>query len=279
MKPASTHNRFVSLTINGVAAVQCIGYFVALTAATIVLGFLSPPILKSTGEINYPDRPVEELIIPVKLVPIPCPSQMLPQNCVAHMAIIIYLANNLLNVCPLYTLMTLATPKFVEKVKTGEPRDFYLGHLGLLLNIRRVDKRKSEIETKLDPVTFAATEGQLGEKVRWMKEEATRVMIQGFCKEGSFACVGNLIWKLQCLGLSETEHDIRLAHVILLYLSQEGQKKKKQNFAKCGKLGTHGGRKMNTPVSSHLVSEFVKLDFLSRMTSKDSFLRIPIIHF
>lgn len=92
----------------------------------------------------------------------------------SHMAIIIYLAN-LLNVCPLYTLMTLATPKFVEKVKTGEPRDFYLGHLGLLLNIRRVDKRKSETETKLDPVTFAATEGQLGEKVRWMKEEATRV--------------------------------------------------------------------------------------------------------
>lgn len=83
MKPASTHNRFVSLTINGVAAVQRIGYSVALTAATIVLGFLSPPILKSTGEINYPDRPVEELI-PVKLVPIPCPSQMLPQNCVAH---------------------------------------------------------------------------------------------------------------------------------------------------------------------------------------------------
>jgi hypothetical protein len=51
-------------------------------------------------------------------------------------------------------------------------------------------------------------------------------LIQGFCKEGSFACVGNLFWKLQCLGLSETEHDIRLAHVILLYLSQEGQKKK-----------------------------------------------------
>lgn len=173
-KPASIHNRFVSLTRNGVAAVQRIGYSVALTAATIVLGFLSPAILKSTGEINYPDRPVEELIIPVKLVPIPCALRKCFRRTAPHMAIIIYLAN-LLNVCPLYTLMTLATPKFVEKVKTGEPRDVYLGHLGLLLNILRVDKRKSEIETKLDPVTFAATEGQLGEKVPWMKEEATRV--------------------------------------------------------------------------------------------------------
>ena len=33
---------------------------------------------------------------------------------------------------------------------------------------------------------------------------AAEFLIQGVCKEGSFACVSNLIWKLQCLGLSET---------------------------------------------------------------------------
>ena len=35
-----------------------------------------------------------------------------------------------------------------------------------------MDRRKSEVETKLDPVTFAATEGQIAAKIRWMKERA-----------------------------------------------------------------------------------------------------------
>ena len=42
----------------------------------------------------------------------------------------------------------------------------------LLLNIRRVDKRKAD-ETKLDPIMFSATERQPGQKIHWLKEEAT----------------------------------------------------------------------------------------------------------
>ena len=81
-------------------------------------------------------------------------------------------------------------------------------------------------------------------------------LIQGFCKEGSFACVSNLIWKLQCLGLWETEHDIRLAHVILLYLSQEGHKKKTK-LRQMWQVG-HAWRQKDEHTSLYTCSERVR---------------------
>ena len=56
------------------------------------------------------------------------------------------------------------------RIKTGEPKDFYLGYLGLLLNNRRVHRAKSKIETQLPGVPFAASEGQLADKINHMME-------------------------------------------------------------------------------------------------------------
>lgn len=43
----------------------------------------------------------------------------------------------------------LVTCKFRERIKTCEPRGFDLGYIGILLNLRPVDRKKASIETQL----------------------------------------------------------------------------------------------------------------------------------
>eukprot|EP00435_Cladocopium_sp_Y103_P023848 s307_g5.t2 len=82
--------------------------------------------------------------------------------------------------CGLYRHYTLPTCKFRERIKVGEPRDFYFGFLGSLLNLRKVDKQKANVEPNLPGITFAASEEQLGEKVRRLKSHCASTDI-GLC--------------------------------------------------------------------------------------------------
>ena len=165
-KAASIPNRYYSLTAKGIAEAQNIGYAVAATFSAMTTLFLTVRWAATLGLTTWEESGFETGTF-YSFV-----SSQWYRGTVAHQGLVATAAI-IAAQCGIYRHFTLVTCKFRERIKTGEPRDFYLGYIGILLNLRRVDRKKASVETQLPGITFAATEEELGQKVQRMKKNCT----------------------------------------------------------------------------------------------------------
>ena len=166
-KAASIPNRYYSLTVKGIAEAQNIGYAVAATLSAMTALILTVRWTTTLG-VTTCEEPAFEAGTFYSFV-----SSQWFCGTITHQGLVATAAI-IAAQCGIYWLpIEWVTCKFRERIKTGEPRGFYLGYIGILLNLRRVDRKKASIETQLPGITFAAFEEELGQKVQRMKKNCT----------------------------------------------------------------------------------------------------------